>query len=436
MLIGVPWIINIGPLRMSAYRILLCLAFLPCLFYWLCGKAGGIKAADISVIAFSAWIGVSLIAVNGQEGLQSAGIALLETLGPYFLARCCIRNADDFRSFSKALFSLVAILLPLVAIETATGWTATLHIFRILHPTFPDAGMTPRAGFWRAQGPYDHPILLGVVCGSAFTFTYLVLGYGKSAARKYGFAGVVVLATACSLSSGPLLGIFLQVLVVGWKRLAGVIGLTTLWAATILALAAAQVMSWVTNRSIVDMTIGRLTFDPMSYWFRNLIWEYGWSSVWNNPWLGTGLNEWIRPAWMPASIDNFWLYFSVKHGLPASLLIGLSVAICVVSVGMKGGLDKRLSDYRCAYLATVLSLCMMGFTVHFWNAAYVLVLLVLGSGVWIVDVKVDELLKTGGRASARSTRVRTSRATAAPRLHEARPGSRGRSVVNRSSELS
>lgn len=385
MLLGIPWVLHLGPLRVSPYRIFLCLAFVPCLLNWVWGKAGGIKAADLAVIAFAGWVAASFVALHGSSGLQPAGISVIETLAPYFLARCCIRNAEDFRLFSKALFWLVAIMLPFVLIETATGWDGILRTFGLLLPTYEAVG-TMRAGLWRAQGAYDHPILLGLVCSTAFSLAYLVLGQGRALLRKASLAAIVAIATICSLSSGPMLGILLQGILIGWKRVADVIGLRFVWIVTILAVSFAQLACWLSNRSLLDVTIGRLTFDPLSYWFRNLIWQYGWSSVFNHVWLGSGMREWDRPSWMPGSIDNVWLYFAVKHGLPASILLGLSVGICLMVVGFKRGLDARQRDYRCAYLVTVISCALVGLTVHFWDGAYVLIFCLLGSGLWIVDV--------------------------------------------------
>jgi hypothetical protein len=385
MLLGIPWVLHIGSIRVSPYRIFLCLALVPCLLYWGQGKAGGIKAADLAVFAFAGWVAASFVALHGSSGMQPAGISVIETLTPYLLARCCIRNADDFRLFSKALFGLVAILLPFVVIETATGWNGILGAFGLVLPTYEAVG-TMRAGLWRAQGAYDHPILLGLVCSTAFSVAYLVLGHGRALLRKASLAAIVAIATICSLSSGPMLGIFLQCILIGWKRVADVVGLRLVWVVTILSISFAQVACWLSNRSLLDMTISRLTFDPLSYWFRNLIWQYGWSSVLNHVWLGSGMREWDRPSWMPGSIDNVWLYFAVKHGLPASLLLGLSVGICLVTVGLKPGLDARQRDYRSAYLVTVISCVLVGLTVHFWDGAYVLIFCLLGSGLWIVDI--------------------------------------------------
>ncbi len=333
---------------------------------------------------------------------------MLETLTPYLLARCCIRGASDFRLFSKALFYLVMLMLPLIAIETLTGWKATLRLFAVFLPTYGDVVMPQRVGLWRAQGAFDHPILLGLVCSTAFSLAYLVVGYGRTLFRKGLLAAVVAMAVTCALSSGPILGVLLQCLLIGWKRVADKVGLRVVWILTIAVLLSAQLVCWITNRSLLDVTISRLTFDPLSYWFRNIIWQYGWLSALNHPWFGVGLGEWERPSWMPGSIDNVWLYFAVKHGLPALALLGASFAFCLATVGWKQGLDRRHREYRCAYLVSIISCMLVGLTVHFWDGAYVLLMFLLGSGLWIADVEpasadVEQPLRTRLRTGYRTS---------------------------------
>ena len=62
----VPWVIFIGPLRMSLYRIVLLVMVLPCLGMWMTGKAGRIRTADIALLLFSFWCTLSFIVINGM----------------------------------------------------------------------------------------------------------------------------------------------------------------------------------------------------------------------------------------------------------------------------------------------------------------------------------------------------------------------------------
>src|SRR5690606_11972317 len=119
--------------------------------------------------------------------------------------------------------------------------------------------------------------------------------------------------------------------------------------------------------------------------FRLLIWDFGTQSVMNHPWLGVGYGEWDRPAWMPSSIDMFWLYNAIIYGLPAGLLMLGAFLSALISVGRRRGLDPQLYAYRQGFLTVMIGLFLVGWTVHFWNATYVLFMFPLGSGMWLAD---------------------------------------------------
>src|SRR3954470_10095033 len=107
----VPWVIFIAPLRMSLYRFVLLVTILLCLGRWIAGKAGRIRFPDISLLLFSFWCTLSYGVNNGVAvSVQSMGIEFLETVGPYFLARCYIRDAEDFHNAVLLLFRVVTFL--------------------------------------------------------------------------------------------------------------------------------------------------------------------------------------------------------------------------------------------------------------------------------------------------------------------------------------
>jgi len=146
----------------------------------------------------------------------------------------------------------------------------------------------------------------------------------------------------------------------------------------------------VANRSVPATVSAYLSFDDQSYWFRTLIWDYGSASALNHPLFGVGLNDWERPQWMPRSIDNFWLFLAIRYGLPASFLMLLALLSITLAVGFKKGLDDKITAYRTAFLITMTAFFLVSWTVHFWDAAYVLFLFLMGSGVWILDVETKE----------------------------------------------
>src|SRR5690606_38054944 len=92
----VPWVIMLGSMRISIYRLVLMVMIIPCLVMWFSGRAGRIRLADICILAYALWCAVAITVVHGASyALQSAGMIFIESVGSYFLARCFIRSRSE-----------------------------------------------------------------------------------------------------------------------------------------------------------------------------------------------------------------------------------------------------------------------------------------------------------------------------------------------------
>ena len=168
-----PLMIYLGPLRLTLYRILLLLSLIPCLVRWLSGGAGPIRLADICIILIGLWGAVSWAVLHGAAAaIESGGIHIVETWGAYFLGRCFIRSPEAFRRMAVLLFWIVLGLLPFLIHELLTGRSMILALIDSLGPTYGQYYGVSRIGFERAQGPFQHPILLGVFCGTIVSLVY------------------------------------------------------------------------------------------------------------------------------------------------------------------------------------------------------------------------------------------------------------------------
>src|SRR6185437_3616824 len=79
-------------------------------------------------------------------------------------------------------------------------------------------GDESRLGLRRAQGPFEHFILFGIVCSSAFALSFFVF---RATARSAGrlAPAFVALAVFSSLSSGALLSVAVQVILIAWDKM-------------------------------------------------------------------------------------------------------------------------------------------------------------------------------------------------------------------------
>jgi hypothetical protein len=386
----VPWSIHLGSLAFSVYRFLLVLLILPCLFMWLRGGAGRIRFADIALIMYCIWCALSLAVVHGIDaGVQSGGMIFIETIAPYMLARCYIRTSRDFEQMATIIFRIVAILLPLALYEAIFKHNIARDLFAAVMPSFPDAYEGDRLGLRRVQGLFEHPILFGVFTGSILAMVHLVVGYQRSFFDRWWRSAIVCATAFLSLSAGPLTAVAAQAGLMVWnsalKRVES--RWKILWC---LVAVMYLVVELASSQSVPAFYISRFAFDQGSAWQRLLIWEFGSASALNHPLFGIGYGEWERPAWLTSSIDMFWLIHAVRYGLPAAFLFLLAFLVTVTKVGFRRDLDERMIQCRTAYLISMTGFFIVGWTVHFWAAAYVSFMFLLGSGVWILDAGLNE----------------------------------------------
>lgn len=381
----IPWLWTIGSLLLLPYRLVLLTGFLPCMVLWLAGKAGGIHKPDIFMALYCMWCPISLLMVHGaQVGLQSGGIIVVESAGAYFFGRCFIRGPEQFYAMTRLLLIIVAIMLPFAILETVTNANVILTLFSKVFPTHPESLKDARWGLRRVQGVFEHPILFGVSCGAILSLVHLVYGDDKSAAKRWFASGVVLMTAFLSLSSGPITALVAQISLIFWNWLLAkdVRRWQYLWA---FSFTLYLFISLASNQSVFEFLLTHFSFEPASAYYRVLIWNYGSDSALNHPLFGVGYGRWDRPDWMPPSIDMFWLYHAVLFGIPAGIFMIGGFLAMFISIAFRKGLDEQRLRYRTAYLIMMTGYFLVGWTVHFWNATYVLFLFLHGSGSWLLD---------------------------------------------------
>lgn len=372
-------------MHLTSTRVVLLVALVPAILKWAGGKAGGIHIPDVAVLLFIAWCGVATMQIHGlRYAIESAGMLLIETAGAYFLARSYIRTEQDFYAMCRALFWVVACLLPFAFLEAVSRSPVLLNLFSSIMPTYEIVGSELRWGMRRAQTVFPHPILFGVFCGIAFAPTVLVLGHGRSLTERWSKAAVVIGAAFFSLSSGPLTALALQVALVGWnwllrsfagrwKLLWAILGSMYLF------------LSVFSRQSPAQHLINLVAFDKGSAWQRLLIWQYGTESIAAHPLFGVGFGDWARMEGQTSSVDMFWIISSLRHGILAGVFLGVAYLGATIMVGFRGGLSQSQIQCRTAYLICMVGFFVAGWTVDFWAEVYTAFLFMLGSGLWLLD---------------------------------------------------
>ena len=380
--------VNLGGLRLSAYRIVLIVMFLPMLFQLLSGRKGRVHLFDMLVFAHCGWVVLALIKWGGfAQGIESGGIYVVEFAGAYMLARLYIRSYADFAAAARAYVGLVLATLVFTVPEALTG----IHF---LHDGISGAlggpmapYIEPRMGLERTFGPFDHPILYGVFCASAFSLAYFVIAE-RRLMNLGGMAKVVGvgLATFMSASAGPYVVLMMQGFVAAWQRVLGQV--QGRWAALFTMFAAMYIaIDLFSEKTPFHVFVNNFTFSRQSAYNRILIFEFGSAEVARHPIFGIGLGDWERPAWMSDSMDNFWLVTAVRYGLPALFLLAALLLGLVWQVGQRKDLPPEWRRARHAWAFTLFGITVAAATVHLWNALFVLFLFLIGSGAWLLDAR-------------------------------------------------
>jgi O-Antigen ligase len=370
-----------GTFRMSPYRVVLLITIIPAMISWLSGRAGKPTSIDFYFFFGTLWAALSLFVNTAiSDVYQTAAIFFFETFGSYMLGRIYVRNYEQFLKFAKYLLGVFLVLLPFAIIETVGSKNIPLTVLGSIGNTYKVIDIGARMGLYRAQLTFEHPILWGIFASSLFGIITYTLGKGK-VLLGIGYAVLTSIATISSVSSGALVSLAVQMIVMGWDfatkktknrwRIFGGIMITCY-----------VVVDMISNRTPFQVFITYLTFSAQSSYNRINIWTFGTAEVWRHPIFGIGLGDWIRPRYMSASMDNFWLATTVRYGLPTFMFFAIGIIVLMRRMGQANLTNEKMVSARTGLMTTYIGIILSGCTVHFWNEMYCWIMFLFGVGHW------------------------------------------------------
>lgn len=384
----IPINIHLGDLRLSFYRVVLLVTFLPVALNFLLRRGPRLRWADIMMICYSITGSASLL-VTGAS-IASAGVFVLESFGSYGLARMYVRSVEDFTAMVRVFFWCVVATIPFALYENLTGDPLVLSTLGAYLPVLPDVPHEIRLGLDRAQVVFDHPILYGVFCALAFAPVLYVAGLRQVPRLHLFRAALVGVGAFASLSSGAFVAVALQCLLVAWDLVVRFV--RQRWKLLIgLVAAMGVVLEVFSNRTLPQIAIEFLALNQGTAWTRLLVNGYALENIAQKPFFGIGLHgDWQRPDWLTNSIDNFWLATTLRYGVPAGVLLLAGVLAAFWTIARAPNEDPRVEACRKGLLISLVSVSTAIITVHLWNSTYCLFLLLVGSGMWIADRPATE----------------------------------------------
>ena len=395
----------IGTLHLLPHRVAILMFIIPALKRLFGGRLARVAIYDYLFIAYNCWmLFVFMAHLDIQPGLQYGGSLVVESLGGYVIARAYIRTYDDFMATLNGLFKAVCFVGLLALPEAITG-NHYVHIWlRVIGGIAPAASDEVRWGLHRSYATFNHPILYGAFCASVLSMVWTT---EKNMGVKIGKAQALFGATFLGLSSAPLNTLAVQSLLGGLHKLTArfpnrmkILGFGFLFVYVILAL--------VGDRSPIASIVSRITIDPQTGFYRTLIWGFGLDNVWQHPWYGLGLDEWVRPEWMHSdSVDAYWLIVTMQQGIPAIVILIAAIWFLIAAVHKRGPGQRPKHEQRASigWTLSFVAFALAGCTVHYWDSTHTYLYFLLGMSGWLADpLKVKAKVK--GKVGAKAARPR------------------------------
>jgi hypothetical protein len=374
----------VGDLRLSPHRVVF-LVFLPFALYRLAVRPDcRLRLYDVPFFALAAWQTFVFAWHAGTPGFVFGGSWSLESLGAYAIARAYIRDLETLQATLRIVFYSIILAALIATLDTLTG---SYFIHELLRKSFGGEPMPPvefRQGLARAASTFDHPIHYGTYCATMFALVWM-----SEPQRTWRYVRAVGMAVAAflAMSSAPLLSLGMQGAMMGWNKATTAVPYRTqLSLAIIVGLYIGVVM--MAQRPPVQILISIATFDPWTGFYRMMIWEHGLENLWGSPWVGIGMEDWVRPKWMfSPTIDAYWLVLPLRTGIPAFLLLVTGIFLIGRGVVKRGrsARDPLRRRMAAGWMISLVAICLLGATVHFWNVPHALLYFFLGLGSALAD---------------------------------------------------
>lgn len=198
-------VVQLGVLDISVSRIVVTLLLLRCLVDNRIKNRFNWSRLDIWVtlsISVSCLIPLFASYLPVAKVLENRSGFLMDTYFAYMAARFCITDNAARINFIK-LLSILLIPLSLIGIiESCTGWQPYFSLMKYC-PWGVSVNINPRVNFFRAIGPFGHPIMFGasfVIFLPMFFCLRHEGGYWRKLA--YIFSGFAIIGAMSSMSSG------------------------------------------------------------------------------------------------------------------------------------------------------------------------------------------------------------------------------------------
>lgn len=328
--------------------------------------------SDFSAAAVMIWMILSSILNGGYR--PSVVAEALEFFGAYLIGRAFFAGRVRIQTFMQTFGIVTVILVACALLDTLAGRAFTLETTAKLFP-LPQFGSGSRFGWERANSTFGHAELLGTFCVAA-TAIFLY-----SDRKRLFYSGVSIVGTAFSLSSGPWLGLVVVLSIFCYDRILK--SYPWRWKVLVIILGGMLLGVLVISNNPIGWVIRHLTFNPQTGYWRVSQWDAALTLIGQSPMLGFGVivhtgGQHID-LFINQSVDCVWLVEALRYGLPAVVLLLLTIFAPFWSApGYSLRTDSYMASMRTGFSLAVIAMGLIGLTVHFWDSPWIFFSLCMG----------------------------------------------------------
>jgi len=337
------------------------------------------------------WSVATLFVNSPDSAISFGGSYVLELFGSYLLARAFVRTPGQFRAACRGLFLILIFTIPLALYETQTGRAPLPELIAKLPgiysvADFYNEAAGRRLGLERAQVIFVHPIHYGLFCASLISLAMVGFKGLLTPFRRHALGGLICLGVICSVSSGAILPMVLQLSLMLWGWAFERVRNRWIILSVIFTICYATV-DIISNRTATEVFLEYVALSPETAAGRVVIFEWGMVNVWKHPFLGLGLNDWERPWWkFSQSMDNFWLLATVRYGIPGFILLVSAYLWLLWKVMWRDvGGSGLVWQFRRAWIFTQIGMILTLCTVDVWATTMSYTFFLFGMGAWFLD---------------------------------------------------
>lgn len=384
-----PITFQLGPLNFTGLRLFLLPLVIPLTVQLFIGVYGRIILPDILFILHILWVFVAILANNPSYAIEHTGSTGIELWGGYLLGRVFIRSRENFISMIRLIAFVVMCCIPFAIYELATGIPPLIKAMSSLPgiSSIVDVNPGQRLGLYRVQMVFPHPIHYGIFCAILLPMCWVGMRGIYSNTARLVVSACVLVSGFTALSSGALVAIALQLGLILWAYMARNIKRRWLFLLCLFFTSYA-VLGLLSSRTPFQVFMTYATFSTHNAYVRVAIFDAGIQNVLASPFFGIGLNDWERPIWLSASVDNFWLLTAMRYGFVGLLFMLGGYIWAIVRIGLRNfESDIVLWQFRRAWMFSFIGLSISLATVHVWNSIFSFIFFMFGTGMWMLFEK-------------------------------------------------